>query len=74
MAKDITVNITESIGVLSTASNGWTKEINMVSWNGGEPKYDIRSWDTEHEKMSKGITLTKDECEKLYEILKTIFC
>lgn len=73
MAKEITVNITQNIGVLSTASNGWTKEINMVSWNGGNPKYDIRSWDAEHEKMSKGITLTEDECKELYEKLKEIF-
>jgi hypothetical protein len=48
------------------------KEINLISWNGGEPKYDIRDWAPEHEKMAKGTTLTKDEAMKLKEILNMI--
>ena len=46
--------ITRHIATLSTKSNGWTKELNMVSWNERAPKYDIREWDPEHIKMSKG--------------------
>lgn len=69
---DIKYEIVEEIGVLSENAKGWRKEINLISWNGGEPKYDIRDWAPEHEKMGKGITLTKDEVMKLKEILNII--
>ncbi len=69
---DIKFDIIKEIGVLSENAKGWRKEINLVSWNGGEPKYDIRDWAPEHEKMGKGTTLTKDEAMKLKEILNTI--
>lgn len=54
---DIKYDIVEEIGVLSENAKGWRKEINRISWNGAAPKYDIRDWAPEHEKMSKGITL-----------------
>jgi len=66
---DLKFEITKHIGVLSEGSKGWTKELNLVSWNDREPKYDIREWDETHEKMGKGITLTKDEVVKLRELL-----
>lgn len=66
---NIKYEITKKIGVLSENAKGWTKEINMVSWNDGEPKYDIRSWSPDHDKMSKGITLAKDEVKELVKIL-----
>ena len=66
---EIKFEITKYIGVLSEGSKGWTKELNLVSWNDREPKYDIREWDETHQKMGKGITLTKDEVEKLRELL-----
>ncbi|WP_312369461.1 YdbC family protein [Lachnoclostridium sp.] len=69
---DIKYDIIEEIGVLSENSKGWRKEVNLISWNGGEPKYDIRDWAPEHEKMGKGTTLTKEEIMKLKEILNTI--
>ena len=61
--------LTEEIGVISDGTKGWRKELNMVSWNDGNPKYDIRDWAPEHEKMGKGVTLTREEAEKLYELL-----
>ncbi len=67
---DIKYEIVEEIGVLSESSKGWRKELNLVSWNGAAAKYDIRDWAPEHEKMGKGITLTKEEAEKLKELLK----
>lgn len=67
---DIKYEIVEQMGVLSESAKGWTKELNKISWNGGEPKYDIRDWAPEHEKMGKGVTLTRDEAEKLLSILK----
>ncbi len=66
---DIKYEIVEEIGVLSESSKGWRKELNLVSWNGAAAKYDIRDWAPEHEKMGKGITLTKEEAEKLKELL-----
>jgi hypothetical protein len=67
---EIKFEIIKKLGVLSESSKGWNKEANMVSWNDREPKLDIREWDSEHEKMGKGITLSKDELIRLKEIIK----
>lgn len=67
---DFKFEIVEHLGVLSTSPNGWTKELNRVSYNGAEPKFDLRSWSEDHEKMSKGITLSVDEFEALRELIK----
>ena len=65
--------IKETFGILSTTPGGWNKEINFVSWNDGEPKYDIRQWKPDHTVMGKGISLTREEAENLYKILGTLF-
>ena len=62
---DIKYNIVREIGVLSENTKGWRKEINLISWNGGKPKYDIRDWAPGREKMGKGITLTEEEMKAL---------
>ncbi len=64
--------IVQNIAVLSTEKSGWTKEINLVSFNDASPKYDIRSWGPDHEKMGKGITLTKDELTQLESVLREL--
>ena len=69
---DIKFKIKETIGVLSISSKGWTKELNLVSWNDKEPKYDLREWDPAHEKMGKGITLTAEELKKLRTVLNEL--
>ncbi len=69
MAKEFKFEIKKEIGVLSENAKGWTKELNLVSWNDGAPKYDIREWDPEHEKMGKGVTLTAEELGKLKDLL-----
>ena len=61
--------ITEHIGIISESPKGWTKEINLISWNNRSPKYDLRDWSPEHEKMGKGITFTKEELKALRDIL-----
>lgn len=66
---DIKYDIVEELGVLSESAKGWTKELNLISWNGGTPKYDIRDWAPEHEKMGKGVTLSEEEAKKLIELL-----
>ncbi len=68
----IDFEIKHHIGVLSESAKGWCKELNLISWNGREPKYDIRDWAPDHEKMGKGITLSDEEVKKLYELLGKI--
>ena len=65
---DIKYEIVETIGVLSQTSSGWTKELNLISWNGAAPKYDIREWAPDRAKMGKGITLTADEAQALMKL------
>jgi len=50
---------------LSENAKSWRKELNLISWNEGEPKYDIRDWAPEREKMGKGVTLTEEEFNAL---------
>ena len=69
MADKFTFEITEHIGTLSTSTKGWTKELNLVSWNGKAPKYDIREWDPDHEKMGKGVSFTTEELQALKELI-----
>ena len=72
MATKITFTIEEELGELSVASNGWKKQLTYTSWNGRNPKFDLRSWSDDHNAMTKGLTLTKEEMVKLKEILNTI--
>ena len=69
---DFKFEIKKEIGVLSTSTKGWKKELNLVSWNGGAPKYDIREWSPDHEKMGKGVTLTAEEIAELKMLLDKI--
>jgi hypothetical protein len=66
---DINYEIIKEIGVLSENAKGWRKELNLISWNDAAPKYDIRDWAPDHAKMGKGITLTREEADKLKSIL-----
>ena len=61
--------VIEELGVLSANQSGWTKELNLISWNGRPPKFDIRDWSPDHEKMGKGLTFSNDELKALQEIL-----
>jgi len=67
---EIKFEMIEHIGVLSESAKGWKKELNLISWNGNAPKYDIREWAPNHEKMGKGKTLSEDELQGLKELLK----
>jgi len=68
----IVYEILEHYGKLDDLDKVWVKELNLVSWNEKEPKFDIRRWNTEHNMMGKGITLTKDELGELRKILNTM--
>ncbi len=69
---DIKYEIKENVGTLSESPKGWTKELNLISWNNREAKYDLRDWAPEHEKMGKGITLTREELKSLRDILNDL--
>ncbi|MDA8221264.1 MAG: YdbC family protein [Desulfitobacterium hafniense] len=69
---DIKFEIKETLGVLSEGSKGWAKELNLISWNDREPKYDIRECSPDHSKMGKGITLTMEELKSLKELLNKL--
>ncbi len=66
---EIKFEIIENLGVLSTNGKGWRKELNLVSWNERDPKFDLREWNEEHTRMKKGITFTEEEAKVLKEIL-----
>lgn len=66
---EITFNIEKHIGVLSEGTGGWKKEVNLVAWNNGATKLDIRDWDEEHRHMSRGITLNNGETEALGKLI-----
>lgn len=68
---EIKYEVVERIAVLSESSKGWTKELNLISWNDRDPKYDIREWSPDHAKMGKGITLSDEEVRFLKQALDT---
>lgn len=67
--EEFTFTIKSQLGVLATYSTGWKKELNIVEWNGNAPKLDIRDWDANHEHMSRGITLRREEAKILAELI-----
>ena len=69
-----TYEVLEECGVLSTNDRGWELKLRYLSWNGNEPKYDLRSWkeDENGERCGKGITLTGEELEALLKILTAL--
>lgn len=66
---DFKFEIIENIGKLSEKPTGWSKELNFVSWNGADGKFDIREWSPEHDKMGKGVTLSLDELKELKHLI-----
>jgi len=69
---EIKYEIIQNIGVLTTSASGWSKELNLISWNDRDPKYDLRDWSADHTKMGKGVTLTGEELSVLKKLLNTL--
>ena len=69
---EVKYEITEKLGVLGETGNGWTKELNLVSWSEREPVYDIRTWNEAHDRMGKGITLSLYEINSLIDLLTSL--
>ncbi|MBO7136399.1 MAG: YdbC family protein [Spirochaetaceae bacterium] len=72
MADDFSFKIIDSFGVLSESKAGWKTELNTVSWGDRPAKYDIRSWSPDHQKMGKGVTMTKEEITVLRDLLNKL--
>lgn len=68
----IKFEIKENLGSMSKSAKEWSKELNLISWNGREAKYDIRDWSLDHDKMGKGVTLTIEELKNLKDILNNM--
>ena len=66
--RNITFEIREHLGTIARYGTGWNKELNLISWNGGTPKFDIRDWDEHHEKPSRGVTLSQWEMRKMVDL------
>ena len=72
MKEEFSYEILEEVAVLSENARGWRKELNLISWNGRPPKFDLREWSPDHEKMGKGITLTNEEFAELSKTIKSM--
>ena len=70
MKDRITNTLTRHIGVISESSRGWKLELNMVSWNGAEPKLDIHDWSPDHQRCNNRGTFTREEARTLIKLLK----
>ena len=62
--------IYKHIGALSQPNNGWTKELNFISWDDREPVYDIRTWSADRTEYGKGVVITAGEMKALQELIK----
>ncbi|MEO8356205.1 MAG: PC4/YdbC family ssDNA-binding protein [Chloroflexota bacterium] len=69
---ELKYEIVKKIGLLSKAASGWAKELNLVSWNDRDPKYDLRDWSADGQKMGKGVTLSREELLALKELLNSM--
>ncbi|WP_078576607.1 YdbC family protein [Salipaludibacillus agaradhaerens] len=69
---DIKFEIVKHIGELSESPKGWKKELNLISWNNREPKYDVREWSPDHQKMGKGLTFTEEELKTFRSLLNDL--
>lgn len=61
---DFSYTIVSHLATLSQRG-AWALELNLISWGGRPATFDLRKWNEDHTKMSKGITLTKQELDAL---------
>lgn len=72
MADDFSFQIVKTLGVVSEGKGGWNLELNLVSWGGRDPKYDLRSWSADHSKMGKGTTMSLEDVKALKDLLNNV--
>lgn len=73
---DFKFDIKKTVFSVPSDTDGWNLELNLISWSGREPKWDLRKWQDDREKMGKGCSMSEDEVVLLFqkssEILKEI--
>ena len=67
---EIKYEIINELGSIPADKGSMRLELNRISWNGNEPKYDLRRWNPNRDKMGKGVTMSEKELIALYELLK----
>ena len=72
MSSKFAYKIEDNLGVISTSKTGWTKELNIISWNDHDPKFDIREWSPDHQRMTKGLTFNWEEAIRLKRLMEQI--
>lgn len=71
----ITCEVIEHVATISEASNGFSLELNKISYDGKPAKLDLRRWKAllrGDKKMLKGVTLTREEAEALRDALNEV--
>lgn len=68
----IKYDIEKNLGTISENAKGWSKQLNLISWNDRPAKYDIRDWSAENDKMGKGLTLSREELKELKALLNAM--
>jgi len=67
---DFTYEIKKHIATLSTNRfDNTALELNLISYRGAEPKLDLRKWKKDTNQLLKGVTLNREEAEKLKNAL-----
>jgi hypothetical protein len=69
---ELKFEVIETVAVLSESKKGWKKELNLISWNDREPKYDVREWNEDHSRMGKGVTFSLSELKELRDALNKL--
>lgn len=72
MSKEFSYEIIEEIGQVGNPTpSGWSTRLNLISWNRGTPKLDIRSWNEDMTRMGKGVTFSKEDAKDLEVLLNS---
>ncbi|MBR3295469.1 MAG: hypothetical protein IKI62_04395 [Clostridia bacterium] len=62
--------IHKKIGVVSEKPNGWTLELNIVSFNGRDAKYDLLEWRNDHTELRTGARFSESDLKPLMELIR----
>lgn len=61
--------ILEHVADLGKPCGDWRMELNVVAWNGRKPRLDIRVWSEDHTHMTRGISMSDAQAERLAEAI-----
>ena len=73
--KEFSWNVVTALGNFSETRNNYTKEVNLISWNGRQPVYDIRGFRIDNDGIKhplKGISMSKEDLIALRDLLNKV--